>query len=38
MDVEDVSKLREVNVTSIIRKPYDVDILANELRKALDTP
>ena len=37
MDVEDVGKLREVNVTSIIRKPYDFDILADEIRKALDT-
>ena len=37
MDVEDVGQLREVNVTSIIRKPYDFDILADEIRKALDT-
>jgi len=37
MDVEDVGKLREVNVKSIIRKPYDYDILAEEIRKALDT-
>jgi CheY-like chemotaxis protein len=38
MHAEDFNQLREVGVTSIIRKPYDVDILAEEVRKALDTP
>ncbi len=35
---EDLDILKEAGVTSIIHKPYDVDILADEVRKALDTP
>jgi two-component system cell cycle sensor histidine kinase/response regulator CckA len=34
---EDLDQLREAGVTSVIRKPYDVDILADAIRKALDT-
>ena len=33
---EDLDRLREVGVTSIIRKPYDVDILADAVREALE--
>ncbi len=33
---EDVDQLREAGVISIIHKPYDVDILADAVRKALD--
>ena len=33
---EDLDLLKEAGVTSIIRKPYDVDILANAIREALD--
>ena len=33
---EDLDLLREASVKSIIRKPYDVDILANSVREALD--
>ncbi len=33
---EDVDQLREAGVISIIHKPYDVDILADAVREALD--
>ncbi|MEJ2549301.1 MAG: response regulator [Anaerolineales bacterium] len=33
---EDLDRLREVGVKSIIRKPYDVDILADAVRDALE--
>jgi two-component system cell cycle sensor histidine kinase/response regulator CckA len=34
---DDLDQLREAGVTTVIRKPYDVDILADAVRKALDT-
>lgn len=33
---EDLDQLREAGVIAIIHKPYDVDILANAVREALD--